>query len=159
MGQDDPVLLDATLRPNPPMPPAALKIALAVVAAINLAFALVLMSRGAWLVLPFMGADVALLAWAFHASVRASRRHERVKLTASNLLIESHPSRGVPRQIALNPYWVRVDFAEPVEQGSRLILSSHERRILVGAFLAPSERAEFAQALKAALGRARSTFG
>jgi uncharacterized membrane protein len=159
MSSDDVVLLDATLRPNPPLPPAALKFVLAVVAAINLAFALFFISHGAWLVLPFMGADIVLLAWAFHASVRAARRLERVKLTPSSLLVESHPLQGPTRRFAFNPHWVRVDMAEPPEHGSQLTLWSHGRGIRVGSFLAPAERVAFAKALKSALNRARATFG
>jgi len=64
---DDPVFLDAILRPNPPMRPDVLRVILIVVLAINLAFALGFVLRGAWPIAPFMGVDVALLAWAFRS--------------------------------------------------------------------------------------------
>ena len=60
----EPVLLDETLRPNPPMSPRALKLVLIAVATINLIFALSFVAQGAWPIAPFMGLDVALLAWA-----------------------------------------------------------------------------------------------
>lgn len=153
--ESDPVLLDVTLSPSPPVSSFALKLVLAIVAAINLAFGLAFVMRGAWVVAPFMGLDVALLGWAFWASVRASRRRERVTLTPSSLVIERHPSRGLPSEIALNPYWVRVDMADPPDHWSQLVLRSHGRAISVGSFLAPHERFDFAQVLKAALRRAR----
>ena len=81
MVDHDPVFLDATLRPNPPMSPKVLKLTLALVASLNLAFASYFVFRGAWPVMPFMGLDVALLAWAFRASVRASKKSEHVTLT------------------------------------------------------------------------------
>jgi uncharacterized membrane protein len=157
MAARDPVLLDTTLRPSPPMPPSALRIVVAIVGVIYFAFALAFVLHGAWLVTPFMGLDVALLAWAFRASVKASRRHERVLLTPSRLTVERHPARGPASAIALNPYWVRVDMAEPPEHWSQLTLWSHGRRVCIGAFLAPEERRAFADTLKTALRRARET--
>jgi uncharacterized membrane protein len=153
----DPVLLDRTLRPSPPMPPSALKLVLALVATINLVFGSVLALQGAWLVMPFMGLDVALLAWAFRASLNASRRHERVLLTPSTLTVERHPPKGPPSEIALNPYWVRVDMADPPEPGSQLTLWSHGKSVRVGAFLGPDEKLDLARVLKSALRRARET--
>lgn len=155
--ESDPVLLDVTLSPSPPVSSFALKLVLGIVAAINLSFGLAFVVRGAWLVAPFMGLDVALLGWAFWASVRASRRRERVRLTPSSLVIERHPLRGLPSEIALNPYWVRVDMADPPDHWSQLVLRSHGRAIAVGSFLAPRERFNLAQTLKAALRRARET--
>jgi uncharacterized membrane protein len=157
MTDREPVLFEATLRPNPPMPPAALRLVLALVAAINLAFGLVFVLRGAWLITPFMGLDIALLAWAFRASVRASRRREHVVLTPSNLLVERLPPDGPPIAVALNPYWVRVDMEDPPEHWSQLTLWSHGKGVRLGAFLPPAARLDLAHGLKSALRRARET--
>jgi uncharacterized membrane protein len=149
------ILLDQVLRPNPPMPPRALAFVLMGVAAINFAFAAYFVSRGAWPVTPFMGADVALLAWAFRASRIAARQHERVTLTPSSLHVLRQPAKGNPTEISLNPYWVRVAMDDPPEPWSQLTLRSHGKAYSIGAFLAPTERLSFAQALKSALARAR----
>src|ERR1700742_906116 len=101
----DPLLRDATLRPSPPMSASALKKIVAVVAAINLAFMLYFVAQGAWPVAPFMGLDVALLAWAFRESRIAALAHERITLRASELRIEQQPARGMAKEIAFNPYW------------------------------------------------------
>jgi uncharacterized membrane protein len=153
----EPVVFDRTLRPNPPMAPSALRLVLMLVSIVNFGFALVFVLRGAWLITPFMGADVALLAWAFRASVRASRRHERITLTPSTLTVERHPASGPPSEVTLNPYWVRVDMEDPPEHWSQLTLWSHGKGLRVGAFLPPEERLAFARSLKAALRRARET--
>jgi uncharacterized membrane protein len=139
------------------MPPAALKIVLAVVASVNLAFGAFFCWHGAWLVTPFMGLDVLLLGWAFRASLRASLKRERVTLTASRLVVEHQEPDTPPQAVTLNPYWVRVELADPPEIGSRLRLWSHGRAVRVGDFLAPDERSSFARTLKAALRRARDT--
>jgi uncharacterized membrane protein len=137
------------------MPPAALAWVVAAVATIYFVFALAFVLRGAWLITPFMGLDVALLAWAFRASLRASRARERVLLTPSRLTVERHPVQGPASEVALNPYWVRVDMADPPEPGSQLMLWSHGKGVRVGAFLPPDEKVALAHTLKAALRRAR----
>lgn len=147
----DPVLLDAWLRPNPPMDRRVLLAVLVVVAAINLLFAGYFLSRGAWPVTPFMGADVALLAWAFRASTDAARRFERVRLTPADLTVTAQPARGAAKEIAFNPYWVRVDLEQLTGHSSRLFLRSHGRELQVGSFLPPDSRKGFAQALRDAL--------
>ena len=149
-------LLDVVLRPAPPLPPRALLFILTVVAAINAAFALFFMLHGAWPMLPFMGADIALLAWAFRASERAAKREEHVVLTHSLLKIARRPPKGAPSEFTFNPYWVRVDMANPPEHGSQLTLWSHGKGLRLGSFLPPLERASFAERLKDALRAARA---
>ena len=71
MPSPEPVFFDAVLRPNPPMSPRALLFVLLAVGVINFVFGISFMLHGAWPIMPFMGADVLLLAWAFRASRRA----------------------------------------------------------------------------------------
>ena len=152
----DPVFLDAVLRPNPPMNPRALAIVLVIVAAMNLAFAVGFLLRGAWPIAPFMGLDVALLAWAFHASRIAAHAFEHVRLTASQLFVSRHPARGQAEDMLLNPYWVSVHLEQPEDMPRKLTLRSHGKSVQIGSFMGPRERLSFAQALKSALAAARS---
>jgi len=156
MDGSEPLLLDTTLRPSPPMEGRVLLIILAAIAAFNVAFALSFILQGAWPVAPFMGLDVVLLAWAFRESKIRARVCEHVTLTASELLVEQKPARGIARQIRFNPYWVRVDLQQVSEFANRLWLRSHGRSVQLGAFLAPSVREEFATRLKSALSKAKS---
>jgi uncharacterized membrane protein len=152
----EPILLDETLRPSPPMNARALLIVLAVVAAFNIAFASSFILRGAWPIAPFMGLDVALLAWAFRASSLAAKRFEHVTLTPLLLRVEKHPAKGAMTEAEFNPYWVRVDLQRPTEFSNRLFLRSHGKETAVGEFLAPAVREAFANALKSALFAAKS---
>lgn len=152
----EPILLDETLRPSPPMRPRPLLIILGATALFNIAFALSFILRGAWPIAPFMGLDVALLAWAFRASTLAARRSERVTLTPSLLRIEQRPAKGAVTEAEFNPYWVRVDLQRPTEYSNRLFLHSHGRALQLGAFLAPEVRESFANALKSALSTAKN---
>lgn len=149
-------LLDVVLRPAPPMSPRALFIILGIVTLINAAFAIYFVARGAWPMMPFMGADILLLAWAFRASTRAAKREEHVVLTPSLLNIVRKSPEGAVSEVTLNPYWVRVDIADPPEHASQLTLWSHGKGIRLGSFLPPQERASFAERLKFALRAARS---
>jgi len=155
--RDDDVLLDQVLRPSPPLSPRTLMWILGVVAAINLAFAINFLLRGTWPIAPFMGLDVMLLAWAFRSSSIAATREEHVVLTPAQLLVERHFPRKPRREWRFNPYWVRVEMDDPPEHASQLTLWSHGKFLRIGQFLAPEERAKFAQTLKAALHSARAT--
>jgi uncharacterized membrane protein len=155
MSEPGSILLDAVLRPAPPLPPRALAIILCIVAAMNVLFALYFVLHGAWPVMPFMGLDVVLLAWAFRAVSREARREEHIVLTPSQLSIARRPPEGPVDETILNPYWVRVAMDDPPEHASQLTLWSHGKGIRIGAFLPPAERASFAQRLKGALREAR----
>jgi uncharacterized membrane protein len=153
---NEPVLLDETLRPSPPLSARTLATIVAVVAGINLVFMLYFIFQGAWPVAPFMGLDVALLAWAFRESRIAARAHERITLRASELRVEQYPAKGAPKQAAFNPYWVRVDLVPWTEYSNRLYLRSHGRELQVGSFLPLGAREGFAQTLKSALSAAKN---
>jgi len=152
------VLLDTVLRPTPPLSPRVLLAILMIVAALNFAFALYFVLRGAWPVTPFMGLDVALLAWAFRASLRAAKNEEHIYLTRRILRIVRRPPDRAAVETTLNPYWVRVQLEEPPGRSSRLVLWSHGKGVRIGAFLPPLERASLAERLKSALHAARSAF-
>lgn len=153
----DPVFFEATLQPNPPMSATALKSIAGVVAVFNLAFGLFFVSRGAWPVTPFMGADVALLVWAFRVSSSAAKRRERIRVSRSVLSIERQPALGQTSRTELNPYWVRVELDEPSCNRTRLLLTSHGRTVQIGDFLAPAQRLSLAQRLRSALQEARAS--
>jgi len=150
------VLLDTVLRPSPPLSAEILGAILGAVALINFVFALSFVLKGAWPIAPFMGLDVVLLAWAFRASRIAAQREEHVTLTRALLRIAFRPAKKGPPEVSLNPYWVRVDMAEPMGRASTLTLWSHGKGLRIGSFLAPAERAAFANRLKIALSRAKS---
>jgi uncharacterized membrane protein len=152
----EPILLDTILRPSPPMDARALRAILIVVALFNVAFALSFILRGAWPVAPFMGLDVALLAWAFRASKRAALRSERITVTPSRLEVEQRSPKGRITRAEFNPYWVRVDLQRVTEFSHKLFLRSHGRALQVGSFLAPAIRESVAEALKSALSEAKS---
>jgi uncharacterized membrane protein len=151
----DRVFFDAVLEPNRPLGVKGHAVVLGFVALVSLIAGTLFALQGAWPVTPFFGADVALLALALNASVRASRRRERLTLTAQRLLIERISPNGAARREELNPYWLRVDHEDPELMGCELALVSRGRRWIVGSFLGAEERATLAAALRRALSEAR----
>ncbi len=152
---DAPVLLDATLRPNPPLAVRTLMLVLGWVSIFNLAFAAYFVALGAWPVMPFMGLDIALLGWAFFASRKAAQRLEHVVLTPATLQIARHIPDKPVEEVALNPYWARIEAPEygPIR------VRAEGRCVTLGAFLAPPDKLSFAQALRDALRKAKEFHG
>jgi len=128
---------------------------LGLVAGFSFVAGIVFVIHGAWPVTPFLGADVALLAWAMRASVRAAKRREHLILTQDALLIERIGTTGQATREEINPYWLRVDHDDPDLLGAQLALVSRGKRWVVGSFLGAEERASLAEALRNALRQAR----
>src|SRR5262249_35892285 len=145
------VFFDAVIEPNRPLSPRGIALVLGFVAAFSFIAGVMFILHGAWPVTPFLGADVALLAWAMHASVRASKRREHLILTRDALLIERIGVNGQARREEINPYWLRVDHDDPELLGCELALVSRGRRWIVGSFLGAEERKSLADALRNAL--------
>lgn len=133
-----------------------LHLVLLAVVAMNVVVAIPCVLRGLWPVTPFMGLDVALLAWAFQASHKWAQQSEHILVTPSLLSIAKRPPKGEAQEIALNPYWARVTMEDPPGRASRLSVWSHGKGVYLGRFLAPEERASFAERLKNALWHARN---
>jgi uncharacterized membrane protein len=151
-----PVFLDAVLIPHRSLPPHGFRVLMVVFGGVSFAIGTLFWLLGAWPVIGFFGLDVVLVYGAFRLSYRSARRREIVRLLDDRLTVESIDVRGRRRQWQFQPYWLRVIFEEKSEEENRLILTSHGRSLIVGSFLAPTERRKFADRLKAALVRWRA---
>jgi len=152
---DPDIVFDALLEPNRPMRPLWLCALLVGVAVLSFSAGILFMQQGAWPVIPFFGADVLLLGLAFALCARRAKRRERLTLTPRRLVIERIAPNGQSRREEVDPYWLRVDHRDPDRIGSELALVSQGRRVVVGSFLGPDERASLAEALREALHKAR----
>ncbi len=151
------VFLEATIEPNRPLRPWAISVVIGFAAVVSFITGFMFALHGAWPVTPFFGLDVALLAWAMLASIRASRRREHLRLTSDALIIERVSANGHTKREEINPYWLRVEHDDPELIGAELALVVHEKRWVVGSFLGAEERARLAEALRQALRDARVT--
>ena len=151
-----PVLFDAVLTPHRSLPLAGFRLLIGGLAALACLAGLLFLLLGAWPVLGFFGLDLALLALCFHVNYRQGRRRERLRLTPDALTVERMSAAGKVEQVRLPPWWLRVEIDRSGERPGPLTLATHGRREIVGAFLAPYERVEVAEALRRALAPLRA---
>ncbi|WP_207485033.1 DUF2244 domain-containing protein [Arenibaculum pallidiluteum] len=153
---EDPVLFDAVLHPNRSLSPRGFGILMACLGGVSLVLGSAFLMIGAWPVFGLLGLDVLLVWLAFRINYGRARLHERVRLTERALTVQRIDHRGHGRTWQFQPHWLRVSMDDPPEHDSQVLLSSHGRHLVVGSFLSPEERLDFARALRAALDRMRS---
>jgi uncharacterized membrane protein len=112
---------------------------------------------GAWPVLGFMGIEVGVVLGlvALHRRWSAAAV-ERLCLTEGQLSVTAADGRGGRRQVALDPYWSRVELREEAGLGATLWLVCRGQQVEVGRLLAEPEKRDLAEALAAALRRYRN---
>ncbi len=111
---------------------------------------------GAWPVFGFFGLDVLIIYWAFRANFRSAAATEDILVTPYEIRVRRVSHRGHVVEWTLNPLWVQLDQKVDPEFGiEKLYLVSRGRRLSVGSFLGPDEKASFANALQAALHAAK----
>ncbi|WP_430418185.1 DUF2244 domain-containing protein [Phenylobacterium sp.] len=149
-------LLDVHITPHRSLGRQGQWIALGIMAAASFAVAALFVSRGYWPVAPFIGLDVALLAFAFHAARRSARAFEDVRISDGEILIRRGVGDEVHEELRLPALWTRLERDDHPDFGCvALRLARRDAATPVAALLPPSERATFAEALAQALDRAR----
>ncbi|MEQ1929011.1 MAG: DUF2244 domain-containing protein [Parvularculaceae bacterium] len=142
---------DALLYPNRSLPNAGFLAVMAVVIGVNLTLGTAFFLLGAWPVLGFCGLDIFLVWLAFRLSYRQGRLRERVRLTSDELLVSRVLPSGHESRWRLQPFWTRVHIDRPLRHESQVKVTSKGGTLILGSFLSPEERAEFAEALGGAL--------
>ena len=142
--------LDYTARPNCSLDRRGklwLFLAAAVVSGL---IALIFAAFGAWLVLPFAGLELAVLAWALRFMDRHSGDYERVLLDGDKLRIETCEA-GLPAYHEFHRYWTQVRVrAEGWD--ARVFVRSHGREVELGRFRSLEQKLAFAQQLRERVG-------
>src|SRR3546814_537204 len=154
---EPPASFDAILRPHRSHSPTGFAILMSAVAAVGFGAGIAFLAMGAWPVFGFCGLEVVLIYVCFRLNYRSGRMFERVRLTERALTVERHSPSGAPLGWRFQPYWLRVTMDDPPEHDSPLTLRSHGRSLVIGSFLTPEERLDFARALTRALARQRMT--
>jgi uncharacterized membrane protein len=111
---------------------------------------------GYWPILPFAGAEIALLAWALKTNMARRFEQEHIEVTETEVIIEcSHALRpGTARRIVFPRHWAQVKIRRPKSplHRGRLVIESHGRCHEVGQFLTEEERRQLAAELKLLIG-------
>ncbi len=155
-GADGPSLFDAGLYPNRSLPNAGFLAVMSVVIGANFLFGTYFYAIGAWPVIGFCGLDIFLVWLAFKLSYRQGRLRERVRVTNNEMWVARVLPSGHETRWRLHPFWTDVVIDKPVEHESQVRVTSKGKTLILGSFLSPDERSEFADALQAALGRVQS---
>ena len=141
---------DVVIHPYRSLGPFGFRLFIGILAGINVAFAAVMISQGAWPVAGFMGLDVLAIYVAFRLSYAQARAFERLVIVDDTLTVERVDRHGTRDAWTFPTYWVSVWY-EGDDTDGKVTLRSHGRSLEVGAFLAPFERKDFADALRRAL--------
>lgn len=151
-----PKLFSALLKPHRALSHKAFLVLMGCLGTISFAAGIGFWMIGAWPVFGFFGLDVLAIWWAFRINYRRARASEEILVTPTELRVRRISHRGHVAEWVLNPLWVQVDQVAHEEFGiERLYLVSRGRRMLIGSFLGPDEKASFSSALKAGLAAAR----
>src|SRR5437868_9925497 len=152
----EPTLFSALLMPHRSLNRTGFLVLMAFLSLISFAAGVAFLLMGAWPVFGFFGLDVLAIYWAFKINFRHGRAREEIRVTPSELRVRRVSHRGHVMEFVLNPLWVQLDQQIHAEYGvEKLYLLSKGRRVSIGSFLGPDEKASFAKALMAALQAAR----
>ena len=106
---------------------------------------------GYWPVLPFAGAEIALLGWALRVSMQRRHEHEHIDISETEVRIEYAVP---PLRIVFPRHWAQVKIRRPKSplHRSHLVVESHGRAYEVGKFLTEEERHHLAAELRRLIG-------
>jgi uncharacterized membrane protein len=151
-----PELFSALLTPHRSLNRSGFLVLMGLVSIVSFAAGVAFLLLGAWPVFGFFGLDVLVIYWAFRINFRDAKASEEIRITPSELRVRRISHRGHVVEFVLNPLWVQLDQKTHAEFGiEKLYLLSRGRRVSIGSFLGPDEKASFAKALTVALQAAR----
>ncbi len=138
------------LRRNASLAPRQLWLCYLGICLLSLSIAAGFWAVGAFMVMPYAGAELLAVGAALLIYARHAADNESIRLAAGRLVVEYACGRHVER-VEFTPAWVRI---EP-EHGDRSLieLSGQGRKISVGRFVRPELRRELADELRWALRR------
>lgn len=150
-------LLSVTLRPHRSLTPQGLWLVVICVGLASLVAAIPFVVMGFWPVAGFYGLDVALLAFAFRASLHSAGETEELALTPVELHIRRKPRNGAIEEWRFNPLWTRLHIDRHEEFGiSKITVRSRGTSLLIGQSLGPDDKQKLYSALSSALGQAKA---
>jgi len=153
---DQPTLFSARVTPHRSLNRTGFLVLMIFIGAVSFVAGIAFLMMGAWPVFGFFGLDVVMIYWAFRTNFRSAGATEDIVMTPSEIRVRRVNHRGHVMEWTLNPLWVQLEQTGDPEFGiERLYLVSRGRRVPVGYFLGPEEKASFSKALLAALQTAK----
>ena len=150
------IYMDAVLTPNRSLSRKGFLIAMTAIAVTFFLTGLIFLSMGALPVLGFMGLDILAIWLAFRISFRRQKEETRVTVTARAIRLHHKDAKGREKRAELPSAFARVELDEPAGPASWLRIEHGKTAWIIGRFLTPPERSDFAKALRKALLAAKS---
>lgn len=148
--------MDAVLTPNRSLSKAGFYWLIGGLVAFNGLVASLMLALGALPVPPFLLLDVVGVLIAFRVSYRRAGQAERVQVSAEAVTVV-HEFGKRARTVWTSPTaFTRVSVQDRGEHEARVRLHLSQRQLTVGRALSPGEREAFADALEAAIRKARA---
>src|SRR5438034_6804085 len=142
---DQPTLFSARLTPHRSLNRTGFVVLMTFVGIVSFVAGVAFCMMGAWPVLGFFGLDVLVIYWAFRINFRSADATEDIVVTPSELRVRRISHRGHLIEWSFIPLWVQLERTGDPEFGfERPYLVSRGRRVSVGQFLGPDEKASFA---------------
>jgi uncharacterized membrane protein len=155
-GKGAKLYFEAELRPHRSLSRRALLLVLGGMVLGSLYVTTLMYFLGAWPVIGFNGADIALAALLFWLNTRAARAREIIRLSDEALEITNVAPSGRQEQVTLSPDWARVELQERPASVPALILRTRGGTREIGRQLGEAQKRDLAEALDRALERRRA---
>ena len=150
------LFFEADLRPHRSLSRGALLAVLGAMAAGSLYVTTLMYLLGAWPVIGFNGADLALAALLFWLNARAARAREIIRLNEDDIEITRITPAGRRSVVAVPAGWARAELEEHPGTVPRLVIRTPAARHEIGRALGAAQKRDLAEAINRALARWRS---
>lgn len=119
------------------------------IAGVTFSIAAVFGAMGYWLVLPFAGLEIGVLAWAFDSLSRHRNDFELLEIAGDEIFLESRQGERMSKA-CVNRCWAQLVMQKDAVSGHvRLALRSHGQDNEIGLFLNDEDRMLLCNSLKA----------
>jgi uncharacterized membrane protein len=136
-----------TARPNCSLSGTETAVVVAFIGLISLSVAIGFSLAGAWLVFPFAGLELLVVAYAFYYINCHAGDYESITIDGDHLAVEKRSYKKTSR-VMFHRYWARVDLIETPGGGQRLRLRSHGKEVEFGRYLNNEQCAVLVQQLR-----------
>ncbi|MDE8346411.1 MAG: DUF2244 domain-containing protein [Acidocella sp.] len=149
------LLFEAVVSPHRSLSRRALKTVFGLMVCASLMVTLLMFILGAWPVIGFNGADIALAGFLLWLNMRAARAREVISLSEAALDVTRTDVNGRRVSFSLPAYWLKVVLHERPGTVPKLLLTARGTSVELAHQLGEAPKRDLAAALTAALHRAR----
>jgi uncharacterized membrane protein len=155
-GAEEKLIFEAEIKPHRSLSAQGVWVVICCMLAGSLLVTSLMAMLGAWPVIGFNGADLALAVFLLWLNMRAARAREIITLSESRLAVTRTDVHGRRENFSMQPYWLNVVLEERAGTVPKLLFSGRGRRFEVARQLGEAEKRDLADALTRAMHRWRN---